>query len=95
MSEWEWRVDSANLSEEDRERGDRMVYMWYKNMISKSSFDYKLMSAIFQADMSNRRKLAKAFPEIVLAVNNYNMTVGYTDRIVKQFEVYEGEKNAD
>jgi len=51
----------------------------------EGSFTTSLIQTIFKADMRNRAKLAKAFPELVDVIDRYSNQSGYWQDLVERW----------
>jgi hypothetical protein len=51
------------------------------------SFMASLINTIFKADMVNRSKIAKGFPEIVDVVNRFNNENGYWEDLIERWNI--------
>lgn len=72
------------MIEDTTSKYDDFVYRWQRGGLG--GFEELLAKTIAKADLGNRKRLAKAFPGEVNAINRFNFEDGYWDNVIKTQE---------
>ncbi len=78
-------IDLTNVNIDYLPKVEKDFYYYITGSGKDSSFGAKLWNLIIKADLTNRTKLAKGFPEEVYVVNSYNFVKNYSKHLEKEY----------